>query len=108
MTSLLLAHVVLGAALGRLFKVLILAPLTAAIALIVYIEPCFWPHSALPKSIQVLALSASLQLGYTLSMWPQCLAAMLRQYINFRPEPVTGAGAGVEKKASGHPNPGRV
>jgi len=80
MTALLLALVVLGAALGRLFKVLVLAPLTTAIALIVYIEPSCWPHSAMPKTIQVLVLAAILQLGYTLSIWPQCLAAMLRRH----------------------------
>jgi hypothetical protein len=98
MAPLILAYVVLGAALERFFKFFVLAPLTAAIAVIVVMEPSFWPHSALPKTVQVLVLAASLQFGYTLPMWLQCLTAMLRRHINFRPESLTDATAVVQKE----------
>jgi hypothetical protein len=52
MTALIIGAAVLGAALGRPFEFLILAPLTATIALIIFLELPFWPHSALPKAIQ--------------------------------------------------------
>jgi hypothetical protein len=89
MTALIIGAAVLGAALGRPFEFLILAPLTATIALIIFLELPFWPHSPLPKAVQFLALTVSLQFGYTLIMWLQCVRALLRRHINIRPMPIT-------------------
>jgi hypothetical protein len=83
--TLVVATVVLGATLGRFFKWLVLAPLTAAIAFIIFLEPSFWPHSELPKTVQFLALTVSLQFGYTLIAWLQCMNVLWQGHMNFRP-----------------------
>jgi hypothetical protein len=89
MSALILGTAVLGAALGRFFKWLVLAPLTAAIAFIIFLEPSFWPHSALPKTVQFLALTVSLQFGYTLTAWLQWMGVLWQRHMNFRPLPIT-------------------
>lgn len=84
MTALIIGTAILGAALGRRFKVLILAPLSVAVALVIFFEPRFWPHSALPKALEFLVLTSSLQFGFTLPMWPRCLRAFFRRQPNAR------------------------
>jgi hypothetical protein len=79
MTVLIIGNAVPGAALGRFFKVLVLA----AIAVIIFLEPSFWPHSALPKTVQFLALTASLQFGYTLIAWLQPMKILWQRHLNF-------------------------
>jgi len=81
MTALILGSVILGAALGRLCHVLILAPLSLAFACATFLEPHFWPHSSLPKILQYLALAGSLQFGFTLQAWRQCVSAILRRHM---------------------------
>jgi hypothetical protein len=89
MTALILGTAGLGAALGRFFKWPVLAPLTAAIALVIFLEASFWPHSELPKTVQFLTLTVSLQFGYTLIAWLQWMGVLWQRHMNFRPLPIT-------------------
>ena len=64
MTILIIGSVLLGAILGRFFKVLVLAPACALALAVVLVKSADGEHGLLPPLLEFAALIASLQIGY--------------------------------------------
>ncbi len=64
MTILLIGSVLLGAVLGRFFKVLVLAPACAVILAVVIARSVYFEHGVLRALLEFAVLITSLQIGY--------------------------------------------
>jgi hypothetical protein len=71
MTILLIGSVLLGAVLGRFFKVLVLVPACAFVFVAILVRSAYVEHGLLPPPLEFAVLITSLQIGYVLGLFDE-------------------------------------
>jgi hypothetical protein len=82
MSILIIGSVLVGAVLGRFFKVLVLLPVSVLVLVMVLFRTAYFEHGLLRLALEFGALITSLQIGYLSSM---VLSVTLQRVIQPRP-----------------------
>jgi hypothetical protein len=79
MTILVIGSVLVGAILGRFFKVLVLLPVFALTLAVALVRTAYLGHDLLHLALEFAVLVTSLQIGYAASLFSGAISAMLQR-----------------------------
>lgn len=85
MTVLIIGSVLLGAILGQFFKVLVIAPVAAAVFAALVVRTIFIGHSAETLAVDFAVSLIGLQIGYASLLFPAAVSALWRHVKKPRP-----------------------